>query len=279
MTMPRLLSTHADGRAVLTLFHAGEVHSVTSTHPNFDEIKNLSDNADTDFADILALLDVEGQIRERIEEADVGDRVTIKHGRIHLDGEPLQGDDMSKRMVALMRKGRREDFTSLVRFIERAADNPGGITSIESLWNWLNERNVTFREDGHFIAYKGVKAGDSDVYLSLHAGTADVNGVTHKECQIPQRVGDVVTMPREKVNGNTKDGCSYGLHAGTWSYAGHYGNTVLAVSIDPMDVVAVPDDASFQKLRVCKYTVDAVVSSRMEEDDKVFFGFLDEDWT
>jgi hypothetical protein len=65
-------------------------------------------------------------------------------------------------------------------------------------------------------------------------------------------------MPRNKVDDDKLVGCSYGFHAGTLEYASNFagGNDRLVlVEIDPADVVSIPVDCEFQKLRTCRYKV------------------------
>ena len=69
--------------------------------------------------------------------------------------------------------------------------------------------------------------------------------------------GSVLRFPRRDVDSNTSVGCSQGLHAGTHTYATEWarGGKLVAVAIKAVNVVSVPDDCTFQKLRVCEYEV------------------------
>jgi hypothetical protein len=59
-------------------------------------------------------------------------------------------------------------------------------------------------------------------------------------------------------------GCHTGLHAGTWDYATTFsGDTLLLVKVNPRDVVSVPTDCNWQKIRTCRYTVVDVVTERV----------------
>ena len=87
----------------------------------------------------------------------------------------------------------------------------------------------------------------------MSSGRATVNGTTHIG-HIPNPPGAVVEMPRTQVNGDRHNGCSTGLHVGTWDYASTFGPKTLIVSVNPRDVVSVPKDCGYQKLRTCRYT-------------------------
>ena len=91
-------------------------------------------------------------------------------------------------------------------------------------------------------------------------------------------VGSVLEMPRNKVDDDKNVGCSYGFHAGTKEYATDFAygeGHIMEVEINPADVVSIPTDCNFQKLRTCKYKVVAehelpltspVYASRFETD-------------
>jgi hypothetical protein len=98
-----------------------------------------------------------------------------------------------------------------------------------------------------------VKA-EEGVYYSTRSGHAIVNGVDIND-YVPQRVGDVVEMPRSEVTFDPSVSCSSGLHVADWGYANGMGNTVLAVLVNPRDVVSVPTDYGDAKVRVCRYKV------------------------
>ncbi len=73
-------------------------------------------------------------------------------------------------------------------------------------------------------------------------------------------------MPRSKVDDDTSAGCSTGLHAGTYRYASGFAQgRLLTVEINPRDVVSVPTDSDYQKIRTCRYTVVGVTEVEYTE--------------
>lgn len=219
-------------------------HQVTETHPNFVRIlvglqegEDVSEWLDGSQASVLVGL---------------SDRVSVVDDVLHFDGDPVY-DGLSSTILRYRREGR--DVTNLVRFMERLAENPSR-RSREQLFTWTEAKDLVIDNDGYIIAFKGVT---SDM-LSVHSGTAYVDGEKH-DGHIPNMVGTVITMPRSQVQDDPNQGCSYGLHAGNWSYASSFGQVILEVRIDPADVVSVPSDCSYQKLRCCKYEVIAVHES------------------
>ena len=75
-------------------------------------------------------------------------------------------------------------------------------------------------------------------------------------------LGSPVKMPREECDNNPNNTCSSGLHVGAPGYVSHFGygneNYVIACLVNPMNVVAIPQDYNFEKMRCCEYLPYAV---------------------
>lgn len=69
------------------------------------------------------------------------------------------------------------------------------------------------------------------------------------------QIGTPVTMDRNQCNPNQNETCSKGLHVAgrEWLTKGYFGKTSLMVLVNPTDVVAVPPDDNYGKMRVCAY--------------------------
>ena len=73
---------------------------------------------------------------------------------------------------------------------------------------------------------------------------------------IDNRVGNVVSMPRNQVDDLSERTCSHGLHVCSIGYLTHYtGERLVAVKVNPRDIVSIPKDYENSKMRVCEYTV------------------------
>jgi hypothetical protein len=193
------------------------------------------------------------------------DRVSIANGKVFFDGDHLDNVITDQSLHFLEEN---EDFMPLVNFMEKLYQNPQQ-HSREQLYGWMKARpSITITPDGDLIAYKGLTAGSDEegamVYQSSFSGTAMVNGVVFENQQIPQRIGDVVEMPRSEVEFNPSVGCSTGLHAGTFDYSGKYGNTRVRVAINPRDVVSVPTEHNEAKIRVCRYVVIDIADAQVD---------------
>jgi len=119
-------------------------------------------------------------------------------------------------------------------------------TAIDELYLWIEHSGMPITPDGCFLAFKKVQ----DDYRSYNVGA---NGEVFWN-----RIGDVVSMPREQVNPDRHNTCSAGLHFCAHSYLpSYYGNQgkVIIVKIDPADVVAIPSDYNNAKGRAWRYEV------------------------
>lgn len=69
------------------------------------------------------------------------------------------------------------------------------------------------------------------------------------------KIGELVTMPREKCNTDSNQECQSGLHIGgqEWLNKNYFGNTGLICLVNPAKVVAVPHNSEYGKLRTCEY--------------------------
>jgi hypothetical protein len=241
-----LIST-GNGSAI-TVLQGGKVYTATNNHPAFAQI---IEGVIKDDPQVFGLFDLAEQARQAFEK--VSDRISISDGRVYVDGE-LVDNSLSAQISRFQKQG-IYDFVPLVNFYEKVLQNRNG-NSREQLYTWLNDRNFTITEDGDFIAYKGLR----DDLTSVHSGEAIVDGQTVYG-NVPNSVGSIVEMPRNRVNANAFEGCSTGLHAGTWDYASTFAPRVVKVKINPRDVVSVPRDCDFQKLRTCRYEVLAEIAN------------------
>lgn len=86
------------------------------------------------------------------------------------------------------------------------------------------------------------------VYTDAYSGTFDI------------RIGKAVTMPREDCD-HSNATCSRGLHfaAKGWLTENYFGQVCLAVIVNPYDVISIPPEDSYGKIRCCKYIPYSVV--------------------
>lgn len=235
-----------DGQNI-TVFVNGEVHVAHSSHPNFDRILEGVFDGDESVVDLFDVAQAAATRFERLTE-----RVTTANGKLYLDGVEVN-NSLSNQVVRFLKEG-VEDWVPLVNFFENVQSNPNE-HSREQLYDWLNATGgFTITEEGWIIGYKGVKRTE-DGFTSVFTGKAIVNGEVH-EGHIPNFPGAVVTMPRDEVIFDPAVGCHQGLHVGTYEYAENFAKgALLEVHVNPRDVVSVPTENGWAKMRVCRYSV------------------------
>jgi hypothetical protein len=109
--------------------------------------------------------------------------------------------------------------------------------------DFIEHNNVPITATGTLLLFKRVLAD----YYDCHTGS------THE-----YKVGTIHSMERSMVDNDPSSPCSAGLHAGGYDYVRFFvGSRIMAVEVDPEDVVSVPHDSSYGKVRVCKLKVVA----------------------
>lgn len=159
-----------------------------------------------------------------------------------------------------------EKFDHYFKFLDNILNNPSDRARNE-LYSFLASRHLPITDNGTFIAYKGVS---KDMW-SIHGNTDTrvLSGTVDKDGHILNNPGDVITVVTEDVDTNCHNYCSCGLHVGTWEYASSFGSVVVAVEVNPADVVSVPLDCSCEKCRVSSYKVLQVIAKQFNTTDVV----------
>jgi hypothetical protein len=184
--------------------------------------------------------------------------IEVKDGNLYVFDEPVHST-LANRVLSFLEAGL--DCVHLFKFILKLNLNPSK-RAVDELYTFLEHRALPITDNGNFLAYKAVREDYTDKYTGKFLNTIDA----------------VLEMPRNKVDDDKNVGCSYGFHAGTVEYAkdfmGREGHLMI-VEINPADVVSIPTDCQFQKLRTSKYKVvgeyeidltDPLYASRFETD-------------
>lgn len=235
----------------LTLFVSGEMYVASNTHPNWDKIVAGALAGDVG---VTELFDVSATVSKQFRR--LTERATVSNGRLYFDGDEMH-NALATEVIRFL-DGGEDDWSPLVQFLEKVQQNPQQ-HSRDQLYEWLDRHEFSLTEEGDIVGYKGVQTVDGE-YRSISQGTATVNGVVHNG-KIPQKVGDVVEMPRSAVAFDPSQGCSAGLHVANFKYAKGWGDQVLAVAVNPRDVVSVPTDSNFDKVRVCRYVITGLTDA------------------
>jgi hypothetical protein len=246
----------------LTIVADGVQHTVLASNPMFANAVSAFQSKDWD----ALMLAIDPSLKFKNLYAKY-EQIEVKDGSVFVGGDVVRSI-VADRIINFLADG--IDCLPIFKFITRLQLNPSK-RAVDELYTFLEHKYLPVTETGTFLAYKAVRNDFTD----KHTGRFD------------NSVGNVLEMPRNKVDDDKEVGCSYGFHAGTLEYASGFasGNDRLVlVEIDPADVVSIPTDCNFQKLRTCRYKVVAeyerplseqVYQSRFstEHDDDV-----DEEW-
>ena len=228
-----------------TLLYEGKPYTLESSHPNFTPFKKALMSGD--FETAIDYLD----IKKQVEAFADGDLIVDK-GAVYYHGQRLHGKVIDK-LLDLLGSGLNVG-SAFVKFVKNLLDNPSR-NSVEELYDFLSYKQLPIDDDGYVIGYKGVC---SDGWSqSGNTQTIVLQGQTNERGQIKNVVGSTIEVARNCVDDNRENGCSHGLHIGSFDYANSWasGGKLLLVRFNPRDAVSVPSDCSCQKLRVCKYEI------------------------
>ena len=205
---------------------------IDSSHINFKAVVEAIKSKDWDYALEMA------SVSAYINKVSYGN-VTVTDEAVFYKGQPLSSY-LATTLHNFFIEGLPVEH--YCKFLDNLMSNPSMVSRNE-LYLFLEAANLPVTEDGCFLAYKAV----TEDFRDKHSGKFDNSpGVTH-------------SMPRAEVNDDRNETCSYGFHAAAYEYAKGFmshGDKLVAVKINPADVVSVPSDYDNQKLRTCKYTVE-----------------------
>lgn len=219
-----------------------------NTTPEYTEVKQAIVNNKLD--ELPSIVHGAQQKLEKAFEKFPERYLKTENGVVFIGGKEVP-PDLSKRILQYAEANL--PYAPLVKFWRNLQKNPS-YRAVQGLFRFLSANHFPITSDGCFVGYKGVRADFTD----CHTGKMD------------NSVGKVVRMPRNMVNEDPTQLCSYGLHVGSYHLAhGTYGGSVrgvtLEVVVNPKDVVAVPYYETDEKMRVCEYKVVGVSEGERQE--------------
>lgn len=204
--------------------------TVDSSHRFYEKIADILDNEKDE--SIEQYLHQEQKFAESLGETEF----EIIDGSLCHYGKALTGY-LANRIVELFHEGK--PYGRIVKFLKNLLENPSNRV-YEHLYQFLELGKNPITEDGCFLAYKLVR----DDYTDCYSGT------------ISNRVGSVISMPRQAVDDNPNNTCSHGLHICSYEYLKHFtGKRLMVTKQNPRDVVSIPEDYNHTKMRVCCYEI------------------------
>lgn len=218
---------------------------IPASHPNFEKIRDMLFSYKATEADLLPLIDIPAAIETFKSEniKVIGDNLFYKGFKID--------SNLAKVILGFVNKGQLEAAEPYKNFLERAQMNPDP-RAVSDLYEWVAAANLPITPDGCILAWKAVQAD----YYSIHSG---------RRGKLFHGIGHTVSEPREETDPNPDVTCSRGLHFCSAPYLRFYqrgGVRIIAVKIDPANVVAFPKDYNNEKGRACEYTVVGEVEDR-----------------
>ena len=227
----------------LSVFLKGKQFTIYASDSKFESaVKAFTENDQEELHLVLNPAQVFKSLYAKYEQ------VEVKDGNVYVSGDPIS-NIIAERILQFLAQG--VDCLPVFKFITKLNLNPSS-RAVNELYTFLEHKFLPLTGSGNFLAYKALRSDFTDV----HTGKFDNN------------VGNVLEMPRNKVDDNKEVGCSYGFHAGTLEYARGFrpmdGKLVL-VEINPAEVVSIPTDCECQKLRTCKYKVVAEYEVPLED--------------
>ena len=219
----------------LTILLGAKHYNIASTDKVYAEVIELV-KANATETDVLAVLN---RAQAAVQAAaQITPNIAIQNGVVTFKGQSID-NSLTTRMLSMLDEG--FDLVPMAKFLENLMGNPS-YRAVTELYSFLEKGNMPITPDGHFMAYKAVRADFKDI----HSGTMD------------NSIGCVVEMPRNGVDEDKSRTCSAGLHFCSFEYLPHFacaqGHVVL-VKINPADVVAIPADYNDTKGRTCRYEV------------------------
>jgi acyl carrier protein len=221
--------------------NGAEILTARNDHPRWAEIVEAYKGRNEDR--LLTLL----SLKAVVEEYSVG-QLSINATGVLYHGQPVHTLD-AERVMAFLRDGL--PYKPLANYMSKLGNVSPRVKA--ELYNFLEHRNMPITDEGKIIAYKGVQ----NDFFSVMGNTSTVvlEGEVDSGGHIRNVIGANIRIERSSCDDDYRNGCSFGLHAGSLKYACGWGERVILVEIDPADVVSVPEDCSCQKLRCCGYRV------------------------
>lgn len=208
----------------------GESHTIQKSQPNYQPV----------LEGILAN-DVK-QVRANLTIAQT--MTNWSSGAFSLDAQRqaiiYKGEAVHPTISALILDALRRgvDASRYMAFWEKLEENPSN-HSFTQFMEFLARYPLPITPDGDILAYKGVTSSLRD----CHSGKFD------------NSPGQWLFMRRNRVSDDPDVPCHFGYHVGAHSYASSFGEKVIICRVNPRDVVCVPKDHSYQKIRVNEYKV------------------------
>lgn len=224
---------HVLGSDSLTVYVDHKPYTINKQAHNFKLVLDAVKNDDAEA--LKNALDLRSRIAASLT-ANGNGNVRLTDNQIFYGDREVTGL-IASRIFETIRLGL--SAAPMVKFIENLMENPSK-RAVDELFGFLEACTLPITDDGHFLAYKRVRAD----YKDVHSATMD------------NSKGKTLSMPRNLVDEDKNRTCSAGLHFCSYGYLSSFGgDRIMVLKINPKDVVAIPADYNNSKGRTCRYEV------------------------
>lgn len=168
-------------------------------------------------------------------------KITYDSGVIRYNGSAVD-NKLANRIIKMIEDG--YDCAPLMKFMELCYqnDNP---SVIDRLYDFMESSGIMLDKDGYVVGFKKVRDDGYDYYSRT----------------VLYEVGKTVVISKSACNTDSRNTCSGGLHIGSKNYAENLWykgrGKVLLLRVNPKNVMCIPEEAGFEKLRACEVEVVA----------------------
>jgi hypothetical protein len=259
-----------------TVILGGQPHQFDHSHPQYSGLVESVMSGDEE--EFVRLLNTGLEIQDWSE----GD-FEFRDGFLYFEEEQVASDP-TRRMIECIQQG--FPHQALMNYLTNLYDNVSE-RAVQESYTWSSHKGLPITEDGMMVGYKGVRrySGNTINCKNGELKNGDLVDIyTGKTFR--NNIGDKPSMKRRQVCDDHTQGCSRGLHVGTYEYATDWAGTtgvVVLVKFNPKDIVSVPSDCQCQKMRVSEYEVLSIAREQLEEavyeeEDIDEFEDVTEDW-
>jgi len=225
----------------------GEIYSASKNHKNFVEIKKMIQLKK--IKEAILLISAVAKISEKTIEINKlsGDlQVVIRDKKLYKfskssKAEPeLISGNFADFIIDMVTTGR--DTSSQLLFLSKMVSNNMDTSSVDGLYKFLKNARIPINKDGNILTYKVITSNYKDCHTK----------------KIDNSIGITVTMERSQVTFDPRISCASGLHVCSYSYISSFrggSDRLVICEVEPQDVVSVPVDYNFAKMRCCRYKV------------------------
>lgn len=214
------------------------VNKLVSAKTDEDIVKLLDDNYNAKIKEIKSIDSFINQVKK-------SKILSYRNNCVYMKGISKLSlpKDLAERIIKAEKEKDSNKLESYKNFWILMSLNPDKECR-ENLFWFLQKYGMTISKHGFFVGYRNVDTTSTPgIFTDYYTHTFKI------------KIGEVVSMKRKDCDSDSNITCSKGLHvAGKgWLKRNYYGSTGIACLVNPADVVAVPKNDNYGKLRTCAY--------------------------